>query len=268
MKLHSNFLVASVLTLLFAGLALAGETATLRNGFSIHYMRRQALGEVTRLFLSDSADNFVDVPTEEIQEIEQDSAPAIAPEIAPRTGPHTVDLDQALSAASFRNHLSPDLVRSVVRAESGFNPNARSGKGAQGLMQLMPQTASRLGVKNAMDPVENLEGGTKYLSQLLGRYNNDLPTALAAYNAGPERVEQYHGIPPFPETITYINRILRDLYPQPNPAVRDTRAQSESSHKKSRSASSSATPFVRAGAHIEPTATPETQTNSEATETN
>jgi SLT domain-containing protein len=130
-------------------------------------------------------------------------------------------LDEALSAASYHNNLSPDLVRSVVRAESGFNPNARSVKGAQGLMQLMPQTASQLGVKNPLDPVENLEGGTRYLSELLGRYNNDLPIALAAYNAGPERVQQYHGIPPFPETVAYVNRILRDLY-QPTTARRAT----------------------------------------------
>jgi hypothetical protein len=190
----------------------------LRNGFSIHYVRHEAVGEITRLFLSDSQDSFVDVPTEEILEIERDSvAPtALSPEVAPKPGRHAVDLDEALSAASYRNNLSPELVRSVVRAESGFNPNARSGKGAQGLMQLMPQTASQMGVRNPFDPVENLEGGTRYLSALLGRYNNDLPIALAAYNAGPERVQQYHGIPPYPETIAYVNKILRDLY-QPKP---------------------------------------------------
>jgi hypothetical protein len=200
---------------------LGGETATLRNGFSIHYVNRESMGGITRLFLSDSRDNFVDVPADDILEIEQDSAPTVSPEIPPRQGPHAVDLDEALSAASYHNNLSPDLVRSVVRAESGFNPNARSVKGAQGLMQLMPQTASQLGVKNPLDPVENLEGGTRYLSELLGRYNNDLPIALAAYNAGPERVQQYHGIPPFPETVAYVNRILRDLY-QPTTARRAT----------------------------------------------
>lgn len=231
MRIRHSLLVVFSLAMMSAIPCFGGETATLRNGFSIHYANREPLGEVTRLFLTDSKDSFVDVPTEDILDIEQDTAPTVAPEIPPKHGPHAVDLDEALSAASYHNNLSPDLVRSVVRAESGFNPNARSVKGAQGLMQLMPQTAFQLGVKNALDPVENLEGGTRYLSELLGRYNNDLPIALAAYNAGPERVQQYHGIPPFPETIAYVNRILRDLY-QPT-AARGTTKKTPSNTKKS-----------------------------------
>jgi soluble lytic murein transglycosylase-like protein len=86
-----------------------------------------------------------------------------------------------------------------------------SPKGAQGLMQLMPQTASRLGVVNSFDPSDNLEGGTRYLRELLERYNFDLIKALAAYNAGPQRVEQYHGVPPYYETQAYVARIIRDF---------------------------------------------------------
>ena len=96
--------------------------------------------------------------------------------------------------------LDPDLVNSVIKAESGFNVRAVSPKGAQGLMQLMPGTASQLGVPNAFDPQANVEGGREYLRELLERYNFDLVKALAAYNAGPQRVEQYGGVPPYYET--------------------------------------------------------------------
>jgi soluble lytic murein transglycosylase-like protein len=99
----------------------------------------------------------------------------------------------------------------VIRAESGFNVRAVSPKGAQGLMQLMPQTASQLGVQNAFDPQANVEGGTRYLRELLERYDFDLIKALAAYNAGPQRVEQYGGVPPYYETKAYVARIVRDF---------------------------------------------------------
>src|SRR5439155_4688794 len=100
---------------------------------------------------------------------------------------------------------------SVIRAESGFDPHAVTPKGAQGLMQLMPQTAARMGVQNALDPAANVEGGTRYLGELLVRYHHDLSKALAAYNAGPDRVEQYHGVPPYPETLAYVARVVRDF---------------------------------------------------------
>jgi soluble lytic murein transglycosylase-like protein len=101
-------------------------------------------------------------------------------------------------------------VNSVIHAESGFNVHAVSPKGARGLMQLMPGTASELGVNDAFDPQANVEGGSRYLRELLERYNFDLVKALAAYNAGPERVEQYQGVPPFRETRAYVARIVHD----------------------------------------------------------
>jgi soluble lytic murein transglycosylase-like protein len=155
----------------------------------------------------------VDIPTNDILQIEADKVPAAtAPPAKPQTvNHHPIQLDEALSAASHRNNISPGLLRSVIRAESGFNPNARSVKGAQGLMQLMPATAARFGVRDAFDPAQNVDGGARYLRELLGRYNNNLTFALAAYNAGPDRVEKYHGVPPFPETVSYVTRVLHSL---------------------------------------------------------
>ena len=122
-----------------------------------------------------------------------------------------LDLNEVVNSASGTYRLDPDLVNSVIRAESGFNVRAVSPKGAQGLMQLMPQTASELGVQNAFDPRANVEGGTRYLRELLERYDFDLIKALAAYNAGPQRVEQYGGVPPYYETKAYVARIVRDF---------------------------------------------------------
>ena len=99
-------------------------------------------------------------------------------------------------------------MNSVIHAESGFNSHAVSPKGARGLMQLMPSTASNLGVKDIFDPEANVGGGSRYLRELLERYNFDLVKALAAYNAGPQRVEQYNGVPPFRETRAYVARII------------------------------------------------------------
>ena len=100
------------------------------------------------------------------------------------------------------------LVRAVIRMESGGKTDAVSYKGAMGLMQLMPGTAKMLGVEDPFDPVQNLEGGIKYLSQLADKYNGDLTKTLAAYNAGPGRVDAYGGIPPFAETQKYVRSIL------------------------------------------------------------
>ena len=116
--------------------------------------------------------------------------------------------DDLISQHSRINDVRTDLVRAVMQVESGFNPNARSPKGAMGLMQLMPATARQFGVRNAFNPAENVRAGVAYLRQLLDRYDNDERLALAAYNAGPGAVDRHgHQIPPYRETRDYVSRI-------------------------------------------------------------
>jgi hypothetical protein len=110
--------------------------------------------------------------------------------------------------ASARHGVPEGLVSAVIRVESGFNARAVSPRGARGLMQLMPGTASLLGVRNSFDPQENIDGGVRHLRGLLDRYPNNLPFALAAYNAGEQAVSSHRGIPPYPETQSYVARIL------------------------------------------------------------
>lgn len=110
-----------------------------------------------------------------------------------------------------RESLAPELLRVVIARESSFHPCAVSHKGAMGMMQLMPATAADLGVANPFDPEENIDGGARYLSYLLQRFGGDLKLALAAYNAGPRRVDDHRGVPPIPETVSYVSSILRQL---------------------------------------------------------
>ena len=119
------------------------------------------------------------------------------------------ELEPVIRRHSSQHRLHPALIRAVIKAESGFDPRAVSRSGAIGLMQLMPQTAVRLDVRDMYDPDDNVGGGTKYLRQLLDRFHGNLPLALAAYNAGENAVDHYQALPPFDETRQYVRKVLR-----------------------------------------------------------
>lgn len=197
---------------LLLGSAFAADNALLRNGYAIRHERREALadGATTRLYISSSNDDFVDVRTADIAGYE--AAPDIpAPSVLPTPAPATPQtLAEIVHEASDKTLLDEDLLYSVIKAESDANPKAVSRKGAQGLMQLMPQTAKKLGVDNAFDARANVYGGSRYLHDMLVRFNFDLAKALAAYNAGPEAVAKYHGVPPYRETRLYVAHIIKD----------------------------------------------------------
>lgn len=181
----------------------AGETVILSNGFQIHADRHETEGAVVRLYTNGGVTEFA---AGQIAGFEQDEEVVKAEAVQTSFTP-----DDFITAAAARNGLPADFVRSVVAVESGFRSDAVSRKGAIGLMQLMPATARDYGA-NPNDPEQNVEAGTQYLRDLLLKYKNDphqVSRALAAYNAGPGAVDRYHGIPPYRETLAYVERVLR-----------------------------------------------------------
>jgi soluble lytic murein transglycosylase-like protein len=208
LKLAGKFALA-LMALALVGTAWAADVAVLKNGFSIRCERREVRGEVTRLYLDAGPQSgYIDVPTSQIASIAPDDSVATA---ANPIAPEPPSLADSVKAASRNTGVDPDLIESVIHSESSFNPHAVSRKGAQGLMQLMPQTSAQLGVKDAFDPAANIDGGSRYLRDLLLKYDRDMATALAAYNAGPQRVEQYHGVPPYRETHAYVARVIEEF---------------------------------------------------------
>lgn len=140
----------------------------------------------------------------------QDGRRAATPRPPARFAPSsTPALEELIERYSRRKDLEERLVRAVIQVESSFDPRALSRKGAMGLMQLMPETARELAVRDPWDPEQNVRGGTEYLSRMLNRFDGDLEFALAAYNAGPSAVERYGGVPPYPETRTYVEKVMR-----------------------------------------------------------
>lgn len=200
--------------------ARAAERVTLRNGFAMNCDHHAQSGRRVRLYLTSGEDNYIEFAAQDIASVESiPDPPAAAAEQAPSSRPISradahlsqADLAEMLARAGRAHNLDVDLLASVVKEESDGNPHAVSQAGARGLMQLMPATASDLGVEDSFRPDQNVRGGSAYLDALLTRYRNNLALALAAYNAGPAAVDRYHGIPPYRETRLYVARVIHEF---------------------------------------------------------
>ena len=204
------------LLLCFVTVALAsqaGEFAVLSNGFRIHADSHTTDGPLIRL---QTTQGVIEIQASTVASFEQeDYAAPPTPSPTPtlptaRPTPQLTPKDLVTQAAQHAG-LPPAIVHSIARAESGYREDAVSPKGAIGLMQLMPKTAAELNV-DPHDPAQNAEAGARYLRDLLQKYENDphqVSKAVAAYNAGPAAVDKYHGVPPYPETVQYVNRVLK-----------------------------------------------------------
>lgn len=218
-------LALAVLASLLAAPAHAAEHIVLTNGFDLICDHRapagDPIGSRIRLYVDSGDSNFIDVDPTQIASSETVVLPAPPAAASAMRAPQKADapdekltdveLHQLLAHPGAAHDLDADLLASVVREESNGHTRAVSRAGAQGLMQLMPGTASELGVANAFVPDQNVNGGTAYLDSLLKRYHDNLALALAAYNAGPGAVDRWHGIPPYRETRLYVARVIHEF---------------------------------------------------------
>ena len=195
--------LAGLIAALCAAPSARAEYIVLRTGARLNVTGYELLGGKYRLQLKGGT---AEVLAEDVVAIEPEEIFDPLPEpFSPKTPFHEI-----IRAAGERYGVDPDLIHCVIAVESNFNVTAISNRNARGLMQLLPATASRMGVKNIFDPKENIDGGTKYLREMLTRYHNNVTLALAAYNAGPEKVQRYgNQVPPYQETQKYIDRIAR-----------------------------------------------------------
>jgi hypothetical protein len=190
---------------LLASPALRAEYVVLRSGQRLAVTGYQLVGD---RYILQMVHGRVEIAAAEVVAIEPEEVFTPLPPAPAQTGPLPFYRD-LVEAAAKKYSLDADLITSVIAVESNFDPKAVSRKNARGLMQLLPETAAKLGVKNIDDPAENIDAGTRYLRDLLQKYNNDLALALAAYNAGPDKVQLYGRVPPYTETISYVRRVKK-----------------------------------------------------------
>ena len=185
--------------------AARADYAVLRSGARLHVTGFELHGDQVRLAV---AGGRVEIAASELIDVEPE-------DLFPAPPPADVDFGVRyatfIRAAAQKHDVDEKLIARVIAAESNFDPKAVSRKRALGLMQLLPETAARYSVRNIFDPAQNIDAGTHYLRDLLTRYKGNLPFALAAYNAGPEMVDRYGGIPPFSETQKYVKQITSAL---------------------------------------------------------
>jgi len=198
-------------SLILAFSVQAGEYAVLKSGFRMAADRIEKVDDSYRLT---TASGVIVLSESDVVSIEKDdyvppSAPPPPVTAVATVRPPAKPIPQMLDEAAGHNGLPPAFVRSVAKAESGLRSDAKSPKGAIGVMQLMPGTAAALNA-DPNDPQQNIEAGARYLRDLLVKYDGDAAKALAAYNAGPGAVDRYNGVPPYLETVTYVDRVIQD----------------------------------------------------------
>lgn len=206
-----NVAAFSILSALLASLvapSACAEYIVLQNGLRLHVSGYQLMGDKYRLQLQGG---WMEVSTADVVKIEPEEVfvPIPQPPAVQTPAANQSPYHELVLAAASHYGLDAELINSVIEVESNFNPKAVSVKNARGLMQLLPETAARLGVKDIFDPKENIDAGTHYLHDLLKLYNNDLTLALAAYNAGPDKVQKYGDVPPYRETQSYVKQVKR-----------------------------------------------------------
>jgi len=220
--MRGNLFITVGIIAALAPFAHSAERITLRNGFEMRCDHHAQVEGRVRLYLSPGEDSYIERLPEDIVSVEVVPDPPAQPDLKQTASTASTqsaadaklspaDLHEMLNKAGHEHNVDVDLLASLVKAESGGNTRAVSRAGARGLMQLMPSTARDMGVADSFQPDQNVRGGSAYLDTLLTRYHDNIAMALAAYNAGPDAVDKYHGIPPYRETRAYVAYVIHEF---------------------------------------------------------
>jgi len=199
----------------------AGELAVAQRVQQLQALIEQTRAVAASGSLSTASASSGSAPASFADALQAAGSSEVLPTSTAATGSQSTEYDALIAQAAERNGVDPAVLHGLIEQESAFNPNSTSSAGAEGLTQLMPGTASSLGVANPLNPAESIEGGARYLSEMMAKFGGNTSEALAAYNAGPGAVEQYGGVPPYAETQSYVSKVLgyAEAYRQSNPAT-------------------------------------------------